>query len=101
MSNMRARLLVNQRVVLSQREFAEVVIWEVPMPVPGSRHGLKYRLALVVDGECVLRYDNETGKGDHRHAGDTERTYRFESIEKLMADFERDIARWRNENRDA
>jgi hypothetical protein len=101
MSNMRARLLVDQRVILSEREFAEIVIWEVPVPVHGSGHGLKYRLAFVVDGECVLRYDNEAGKGDHRHAGGTERTYRFETVEKLTADFERDIARWRNENRDA
>jgi hypothetical protein len=92
---MKARLLTDQRIILSDRSFAEVVIWEVPSPVNGSSHSLKYRLALVVDGECVLRYDNEAGKGDHRHVGGRERAYRFESIEKLLADFERDIARWR------
>lgn len=27
----------------------------------------KYSLARVADGACVLRYDNEAGKGDHRH----------------------------------
>ena len=27
---------------------------------------------LPVDGECVLRFDNETGKGDHRHFGGKE-----------------------------
>jgi hypothetical protein len=32
-------------------------------------HELWYRLALVVGGKCVLRYDNEAGKGDHRHVG--------------------------------
>lgn len=101
MSNMRARLLVDQKVILSEREFLEIVIWAVPVPVHGSGRGLKYRLALVVDGECVLRYDNEAGKGDHRHAGSAERACRFESLEKLMADFERDIARWQDENRDA
>ena len=101
MSNMRARLFVDQGVILSEREFVEIVIWEVPVPVHGSGHGLKYWLALVVDGECVLRYDNEAGKGDHRHAGSAQRAYRFESIGKLMADFERDIARWQDESRDA
>lgn len=101
MSNMRARLLIDQRVIRSEREFVEIVIWEVPVPVQGSGRGLKYRLALVVNGECVLRYDNEAGKGDHRHAGGAERAYRVESVEKLMADFERDIARWQDENRDA
>ncbi|MGC8519579.1 MAG: toxin-antitoxin system TumE family protein [Steroidobacteraceae bacterium] len=95
---MRARLLVDQRIILSDHEFAELVIWALAAPLRGSAHELKYRLAFVVDGECVLRYDNEAGKGDHRHIGGQERTYRFESIDKLLADFERDIARWRDEN---
>lgn len=50
----------------------ELVIWRVPDPVRGSAHGLEYRLALVVDGVCVLRYDNEAGKGDHKHVGERE-----------------------------
>ena len=98
---MRARLLVDQRIILSDHEFAEIVVWELATPLRGSAHDLKYRLALVVNGECVLRYDNEVGKGDHRHAGSQERAYQFESIEKLLADFERDIARWRDENHNA
>jgi len=52
---------------------------------------LYYRLALDVDGECVLRYDNEAGKGDHRHAGGAERRYRFKSAEQLLADFWTDV----------
>lgn len=98
---MQATLLIDQRIILSDREFAELVIWALPAPLSGSAHDLKYRLAFVVDGECVLRYDNEAGKGDHRHAAGQERAYRFKSIEKLLADFERDIARWRDENRDS
>lgn len=46
-------------------------------------HSLKYRLAYVVEGECVLRYDNEAGKGDHRHVGTNETPYAFVSIDKL------------------
>ena len=98
---MRARLLVDQRIILSDHEFAEIVVWELATPLRGSAHDLKYRLALVVNGECVLRYDNEVGKGDHRHTASQERAYRFESIDKLLADFERDIARWRDENHDS
>lgn len=98
---MRARLLVNQRVILSDHEFAEFVVWALPAPLRGSAHELKYRLAFVVNGKCVLRYDNEAGKGDHRHAAGQQRAYRFESIERLLADFERDIARWRDENPDS
>jgi hypothetical protein len=98
---MRARLLVDQRIILSDHEFAELVVWELRTPLRGCTHDLKYRLAFVVNGQCVLRYDNEAGKGDHRHAGDQERAYRFESMEKLLADFERDVAGWRDEDNDA
>jgi len=52
-----------------------------------------------VNGTCVVRYDNETGKGDHRHFNTQERPYEFDSPEKLVADFQDDIARWNHENR--
>ncbi|MGH9387746.1 MAG: toxin-antitoxin system TumE family protein [Vicinamibacterales bacterium] len=50
---------------------------------------------MVVAGECVLRYDNEPGKGDHRHVGDGEISYAFSSYEKLLADFWADVDAWR------
>ena len=40
----------------------------------------------------------EAGKGDHRHFGSKEGRYTFSTPEKLIADFQRDIARWNNEN---
>ena len=52
--------------------------------------------ALVVAGECVLRYDNETGKGDHRHIDETETVYAFSSYEKLLMDFWADVEAWRH-----
>lgn len=88
---MRAELLLDERHVLSETAFAELVIWRVPAPVRGSTHEYRYRLALVVDGNCVLRYDNEAGKGDHRHAGGRERGYRFKGAEALLADFWTDV----------
>jgi hypothetical protein len=54
-------------------------------------------LAYVVRGECVIRYDNETGKGDHRHFGRVEEPYVFTTPERLIADFQNDIARWNHE----
>ncbi len=99
MNNMKAKELTRGRVVYSEHAFAELVLWRLPGPLPGSAHPYKYRLAFVVDGVCVLRYDNESGKGDHRHVG--EQTYAFVSPEKLVADFKRDIARWNDENSDA
>ena len=93
-------LLLETRIVYSGRAFAELVIWRLSKPVRGCAHDYKYRLAYVVDGQCVLRYDNESGKGDHRHVGRHEYVYRFTSPGQLVADFERDIARWNDENTD-
>jgi len=45
-----------------------------------------------------VRYDNETGKGDHRHYGRYEEPYPFESLEKLIEDFRNECVRladWR------
>jgi hypothetical protein len=69
---MRARLLLRERRIVSEGRFVEIVIWQLPNPALGSVHAFKYRLAFVVDEECVLRFDNETGKGDHKHVGTEE-----------------------------
>jgi hypothetical protein len=98
---MKATLLLRRRIALSPNEFAELVLWQVPQPVKGSAHSYKYRLAFVVAGQCVVRYDNEAGKGDHRHYGQSERAYKFVDVERLQADFMQDIQRWRDENGNA
>jgi len=92
---MKAEALAHERHVLAEDVFAEIVVWRVPNAVKGSSHRFKYRLALIVAGECVLRYDNESGKGDHRHAGKVESAYAFSSYEKLLADFWADVESWR------
>jgi hypothetical protein len=94
---MRATLLLRERVVLAESRFVEIVIWRVPSQVPGSAHGYKYRLAYVIDGVCVLRFDNETGKGDHRHRGEKQEPCRFVSPERLIEDFWNEIDNWRSE----
>ncbi len=96
---MKAVALLRTRLAFSETAFAELVIWKTPKPVAGSTHSFKYRLAYIVDGVCVIRYDNEAGKGDHRHFGPEESVYSFQTPEKLVADFERDMRRWNRENR--
>ena len=98
---MKATELFRRRVVLSENRFVELVLWRLPQPLAGSTHAFKYRLAYVVNAECVLRYDNEAGKGDHRHWGGREVRYEFSTPEKLLADFRQDIERWNHENRDS
>lgn len=87
---MKARLLEKSRTNLSDDAFIEIALWLLPSPVPGSAHSFKYRLALVVNGECVLRYDNERGKGDHRHIGGREERYEFTTLEALILAFNQD-----------
>ena len=98
---MMARLLLDRRVAISESAFVELVLWAVPESVRGSVHHYKYRLALVARGVCVLRYDNEAGKGDHRHVGEVETAYVFVDVDRLIADFWTDVARWRHDNPDA
>jgi hypothetical protein len=92
---MKAELLIDERHVLDSRSFVEIVVWRLPRPARGSNHRFKYRLALVVDGACVLRYDNEAGKGDYRHVREAEATYGFTDPDALLADFWRDVEDWR------
>jgi len=88
---MKAEPLIDERHVLDEDTFVEIVVWRLPRPVRGSAHRFKYRLALVRDGVCVLRYDNEAGKGDHRHVINVEEPYAFTDADKLLADFWRDV----------
>ena len=89
---------LNRRIRITEGSFAELVAWKLPSPVAGSAHGYKYRLALVVENVCVLCYDNESGKSDHRHWGETEAPYAFTDIDQLVADFFNDVTRWRYEH---
>ena len=88
---MDAILLLRRRIALDERSFTELVIWQLPYRLPGSEHPFKYRLAYVVDDVCVLRYDNEAGKGDHRHIGKVEMAYRFTTVRQLITDFQNDV----------
>lgn len=92
---MQAQPLLNERHLIDADAFVELRVWRVPSPVRGSAHDLKYALALVVKGKCVLRYDNEAGKGDHRHIGDDETPYGFTTAEQLLRDFWADVDAWR------
>lgn len=92
---MRATPLLHERLILEEEAFVELVVWRLDRPLDGCEHRFKYRLAYVVHGVCVVRYDNETGKGDHRHVGKRQRSYAFISLERLQADFWADVAGWK------
>jgi Family of unknown function (DUF6516) len=90
----RATLLLHEKVVLADGAIVELIIWRLPRATPDRPHRLKYRLYFGRRGKSFVRYDNETGKGDHRHILGREEPYRFVSIAKLRRDFEADIRKY-------
>jgi hypothetical protein len=75
------------------------VLWQLPEATADRPHGVKYRLYLGREGKARVRYDNETGKGDHRHVGpgEAEQPYAFTTVEQLLKDFlaECELLGWR------
>lgn len=80
-------LMMKRRIWLDADSLLSLVVWQVQPAVKGSDHSYKYRLAYVVKGECLLRYDNEAGKGDHKHLGSTETAIEFMNINQLVDNF--------------
>ena len=90
----RATLLFHEKVVRADGAIIELTIWHLPRTTAERQHGLKYRLYFGRGGKCLVRYDNESGKGDHRHIEGREEPYRFVSVTKLRRDFEADIEKY-------
>lgn len=94
---MKATLIIRDRRILADGAIIEVVIWQVPTPVPPTTHGLKYRLFYGRDGERIVGFDNERGKGDHKHVLGVESPYGFATLAQLLDDFEAEIVAIRGE----
>jgi len=92
---MPAKLLYRDKYIYSDGAIREMLIWRLPEKDAERPHGLKYRLFYGYPGRSLVRYDNERGKGDHRHYPDREEPYVFASVEQLVADFRADIKRLR------
>mgnify|MGYP003383346354 CR=1 FL=1 len=94
---MKARLIAQAKEIRDDASIVEIVVWELAEPLPPCRHRYKYRLFYGRPGECLVRYDNERGKGDHRHADGVEAAYEFTTLDALLADFERDVTNWKEQ----
>jgi hypothetical protein len=89
----KAKQLLHQKYVYSDGAIREMTLWELPIKSKDRPHGLKYSLYYgSADGVCIVRYDNEIGKGDHKHMREIEEPYSFINVETLIADFNTDIA---------
>lgn len=93
---MAAKLAFRDKYFYADGAIREMVIWQLPQSDDERPHGLKYRLFYGYAGNCLVRYDNERGKGDHRHYANREELYQFVSVEKLVSDFAEDILRLRS-----
>ncbi|MWV24818.1 hypothetical protein FVE89_23105 [Methylobacterium sp. 2A] len=93
----RARLLLDDKKVFADGMILQLKLWELQPPdrVPGSVHGFKYSLFYDRQGQRILAYDNEAGKGDHVHRGAEETPYLFTTFETLRDDFLTEVGRLR------
>ena len=92
----KATLLFEDRSTYPDGGILEMRIWRLPEADDERPHGLKYSLFYGRNGERIIGYDNERGKGDHRHYRDREVPYGFTTVEQLVADFIEDVERDRS-----
>ena len=93
---MAAKLLYREKYIYSDGAIREMILWQLPGKTSDRPHGLKYRLYYgLKDGTCLVRFDNESGKGDHKHVGGREEDYLFSNVETLVADFLAEIEKAR------
>jgi len=97
MQYMASRCLVRVKEVRDDGSIVEIVVWELEAPLSPCKHRFKYRLYFGLAGITRVRYDNERGKGDHPHHGALEVPYHFESLQRLLHDFQREVENWEAE----
>lgn len=93
--NMKAQKVTEHKSVDKDGNIVQFVIWKVPTPVPPTSHGFKYRMVYIQDGERVVGFDNERGKGDHMHLDRKEYPYHFTTLDQLIEDFLSEIEKRR------
>ena len=90
MTTMKAQLLTHRKERNADGHITEIKIWSVSVS-EHTPHGFKYSFVYIVNSIRLIGYDNERGKGDHRHINGMEYPYEFTTPSQLMADFQDDI----------
>lgn len=85
-----------ERILREKRVYRDGAILELRAhAVPKSARtpeGYKYSMVYIDShGNRVLAYDNAEGKGHHKHQSDKESPFDFESIEKLVERFLKEV----------
>lgn len=85
--NIKSKLILDFKSVEDDGAITQMIVWQLPRPVPPCLHDMKYRLVYVVNGERVVGFDNERGKGNHAHVAGQELAYEFVNLDQLVEDF--------------
>ena len=95
---MKAVRIFYDKTVLPDGAIVQMTIWQLPRSTQERPHGLKFSLFYGGPDGRIVGYDNESGKGDHKHIGEQEIACTFTSIDQLVSDFYTDVMRWRDEH---
>jgi len=87
---MSSELLFYRKNIEPDGDIVEMKIWRVPK-TEDKPFGYRYSLVYIRGGKRVVGYDNGEGKGDHKHFGNREASYKFKGIEALIGDFYSDV----------
>ncbi len=89
-------LIISRSVVYADGDVAELVLRRSPEPSP--ERVVDYSLAYLADGVRVVGLDNAGGGGPRRHVAERAVPYRFEGVDRLLADFLDAVDAWRAAN---
>jgi hypothetical protein len=85
---------IRTREIREDGSVVSICVWLHEKPPAGGTHPYTYELYFGRGGECLVRYDKRLGRGDHRVVRGVEEPYPFESLVKLLDDFQRDMELW-------
>jgi hypothetical protein len=91
-----ATRVLHEKIHTIEGIVVELTVWHVTRSARYPE-GFKYSFFAVRNGVVLVGYDNHSPKGHHRHVGGKEEAYEFAGIEKLRADFSRDLEKAREQ----
>jgi hypothetical protein len=84
----KAILILNTRIDYPNGVIVVQRIHQLTVTSEHAPHGYIYQLHCGTrTGATLIRFDNETGKGDHIHEGNAQRPYIFSTLTQLLNDF--------------